>query len=247
MGYSILLIISICLTPSFGSNTLETFFPSTSRARAIIFSANPAVQTDVSTLSQFPSKLYPHEGFVDKIKSVLSIAKRTESKRFHPVKLAGEIFEQDEAQCSYRLGEYGLDVFDKTDIIYFLVTALPDEVETRANMLLSQCGRLSNHKNELQSLWGRPYDLENFNINYFKFLDDLRDEMVKYLKILDDLRNKTLSNSKPIRRCSEPNKRVSFNLSSAPVALQRTTSDQYSFFDSVRRRFSYQQGNNPST
>jgi hypothetical protein len=238
MGYSILLLaISICLTPAFGSNNtlLENLFPSVSRTHAMPFSATPVVQTDVSDTSlEFLSNSRSQEGLVAKVNSVLSMAKRTEGAKYYAIRRAGEIFEKDELKIGlyYTPSECGLTLYDKTDIIYFLVNASPEEVEIHVNSLLAQCGKLSNHENELRSLWGRPYDPDNMQLDYPQFLDDLRDEM--------------LSDPKPARRHSEPNRRVSFSFFAAPDALQRATSDQYSYIDFVKRRFSYGQGNKES-
>ncbi len=231
MGYSLLLlIISICLTPVFGSNTLEKLFPdSTRRTHAMPSFVNSVGQT---TLSDVPLELHHPEGLVAKIDSVLSVAKRAEGAKPYAARRAGEIFEKDELKIGlfYTPSECGLTLFDKIDIIYFLVNTSPKEVESHVNSLLAQCGKLSNYKNELRDLWIRSDDSIDVTLDYFHFLDDLRNEI--------------LSDSKPVRRHSEPAKRVSFNSFSTPVARQRTTSDQYSFFDSMRRRFSYQQSNN---
>ena len=237
MGYSVLLLaISICLTSAFGSNTLEKFFPdSTRRKHAILFLTTSVVQTDVSDTSlEFLSNSHPQEGLVAKVNSVLNMAKRTEGAKSYAIRRAGEIFEKDELKIGlfYTPSECGLTSFDKTDIVYFLVNSSPEEVENHVNSLLAQCGKLSNHENELRSLWGRPYDPDNMELDYPQFLDNLRDEM--------------LSDPKPARRHSEPNRRVSFSLFSAPDAPQRATSDQYSYIDFVKRRFSYGQGNKES-
>jgi len=235
MVYSILLLISVCLKPAFGSNNtlLEKLFPSVSRTHAMPFSAASVVQTETSDIFlELPSDYRSQEGLVAKIDSVLSIAERAEGTKPYAVRRAREIFEKDELKIGlyYTPSECGLTLYDKTDIIYFLVNTPPKEVESHVSSLLAQCGKLSNHKNELRCLWIRSNDSINVILDYSQFLDDLRDEMLSY--------------SKPVRRHSEPNKRVSFNLFPASVARQRTTSDQHGFLNSVRRRFSYQQGNN---
>ena len=238
MGYSVLLlVISICLTPAFGSNSLlEKLFPGVSIAYTKPLSAPPVLQQiEVSDISlELPSKLRSQEGLVAKVNSVLNMAKRTEGAKSYAIRRAGEIFEKDELKIGlfYTPSECGLTSFDKTDIVYFLVNSSPEEVENHVNSLLAQCGKLSNHENELRSLWGRPYDPDNMELDYPQFLDNLRDEM--------------LSDPKPARRHSEPNRRVSFSLFSAPDAPQRATSDQYSYIDFVKRRFSYGQGNKES-
>lgn len=245
MVYSILLLISICLTPVFGSNilegTLEKKFPG-SISRRIPLSESPVAQIDID----FSPKHCVNEGLRDKISSVLSIAKRTEGEKFYPIRLAGEIIELDETKSSYAVGESGLDVFDKIDIIYYLAMTSSKDLKIRSMILCEQCSGILTYEIKVNSLWARPHDLDNVHLNYPQFLDDLRDQMLTHIKILDDLRNKTLNDSKPARRYSEPNKRVSFNLFPTPVARQRTTSDQYGFLNSVRRRFSYQQENNPT-
>ena len=247
MVYSILLIISICLTPVFGSNilegTLEKKFPG-SISRRIPLSESPVAQIDID----FSPKYCVNEGLRDKISSVLSIAKRTEGEKFYPIRLAGEIIELDETKSSYAVGESGLDVFDKIDIIYYLAMTSSKDLKIRSMILCEQCSGIITYEMKVNSLWARSYDPDpdNVHLNYPQFLDDLRDQMLTHIKILDDLRNKTLNDSKPARRYSEPNKRVSFSLFSAPDAPQRATSDQYSYIDFVKRRFSYGQGNKES-